>query len=169
MSTSKLVKGLAVAVAVLALAAPAVAAPAPGTSGASVTATGTAQTRVKPKDRHSNSSIVAAVAAAQKAGVKRAIADAKEYAESYATAAGLKLGSIISVSDNVSTGFPYGISASQGPFGPNQYCGTFHPVRVKFVKKHGHKVVKIVHLKAVHRCFVPSFEQTTLAVTWSAS
>jgi hypothetical protein len=152
------------------LAAPALAARAAAATSSSVTATGSSQTKVKPKDRHSNASIVAAVNAAQKAGVKPAIADAREYAEIYAKAAGLTLGSIIAVSDNVAnSGYGVATSAVFGPFGPNKYCGTIDIGGVRIVKRNGKLVKKIIKPRKVHRCFVPSSITTTLAVTWSAS
>ena len=75
-------------------AAPAVAAPA-----GSVTATGIKLVKVRPADRQSSSSIAAAVNAAEKAGISGALASARGNAVRYAQAAGLTLGTIISISD----------------------------------------------------------------------
>ena len=129
-----------------------------------VTATGTGQVQVHPKNRHNSASIAAAVDAARKAAIKGALSDSHEYALDYAQAAGLTLGSVISVSDAQTGGFyGPGPGAFIGPFGPNQYCGTLRqpvgrPVPGKKLK-----------LKTVHRCFVPRFAYTTLTVTYSAS
>ncbi len=152
-------------VAGLAWAAPAVAASSlPG----SVTATGTKLVKVLPSDRKSNSSILAAVAAAQKAGIKGALASARDNAVRYAKAAGLTLGTIISVSDvlNNGGGFdgPYGGGEFYGPFGPDQYCGIERRPVFKIVN---HKR-KLVRTKKVHACIVPPYETTTLIVTYNA-
>jgi hypothetical protein len=146
-------------------AAPAVAAP-----GGSVTATGTKLVKVRPTGRKSNSSIQAAVAAAQKAGIKGALASARDNAVRYAKAAGLTLGTIISVSDvqnNNGGGFfygPYGGGGFYGPFGPNQYCGIERRPVFKIVN-HKHKLVRF---KKVHACIVPPYQATTLTVTYNA-
>jgi hypothetical protein len=151
----------------LALALAAAAVPAFADTSKSVTATGTATVRVKPANRHSNASIRAAVHAAQLAGVKGAIADSKEYAEQYASAAGMTLGSIVGVSDVVSRAYPFGpFYVNGGPFGPNQYCGTLH---IPVIKRLKHHRIKVVRFRKVHRCVVPFSETTTLAVTYSAT
>ena len=129
-----------------------------------VTATGTGQAAVHPANRHSNASIAAAVDAARRAAIKGAMNEAREYATDYANAAGLTLGSVISVSDQQSNGF-YGFGGPGffGPFGPNQFCGTIQRPIGKVVR--GTKP----RFKKVHRCFVPPFAYTTLTVTYSAS
>lgn len=144
-------------------AAPAVAAP-----GGSVTATGTKLVKVRPTDRKSNSSIRAAVAAAEKAGINGALASAHGNAVRYAKAVGLTLGTIISVSDvqnNNVGGFsgPYG-GGGFGRFGPNRYCGTERRPVFKIVN-HLHKLVRF---KKVHACIVPPYQATTLTVTYNA-
>lgn len=151
----------AVVAAALIWAAPAVGQP---TSSKSVTATGTGQARVHPKNRHSSSSIAAAVDAARKAAITSALSDAKEYAADYANAAGLTLGDITSVSDVQTNGF-YGPGPGLffGRFGPNKYCGTLRRVTVRPAP--GQRPV----FTRVHRCFVPPFAFTTLTVTFSAS
>lgn len=147
-------------------AAPAVAAsPLPG----SVTATGTKLVQVRPTDRNRNSSIQAAVAAAQKAGIDGALASARSNAVRYAKAAGLTLGTIVSVSDvqNNGGGFfsgPYGPGGFFGPFGPDQYCGIERRPVFKIVN-HRHKLVR---LRKIHACIVPRYETTTLTVTYNA-
>jgi hypothetical protein len=137
-----------------------------GSAGAAqaqtVTATGTGQARVLPKNRHNNASIVAAVDVAHKASIGSAVSEAHEYAVDYATAVGLKLGSVMSVSD-VQTNSFYGPGQATGPFGPDQYCGTVERVVRPPVKG------KRPKLKKVHRCIVPRFAYTTLTVTYSAS
>jgi uncharacterized protein YggE len=156
---------LAVLIGALSTAAPALA-----DTAKSVTATGNGVAKVVPKNRHSNSSIQVAVDAARKAGVKGAISEAHEYALQYAQATGLTLGAVISVSDLQSNGFGYsyggfGPYGPVGPFAPNQYCGKVSQPVFKVV---GGKR-KLVRVKHVRRCFVPSFESTTLSVTYSAT
>ena len=144
----------------------AIAAPAAADQSKSVTATGTNQVKVTPKNRHSNSSIAAAVDAAHKAGISGAFDEAHEYALQYAHAAGLTLGSVISVSDAAGNqgGYYFG-GPFFGPFGPGQYCGkTSRPV----FKVVGGKR-KLVRVKKVHTCFVPPFEAVSLTVTYSAT
>jgi hypothetical protein len=161
MSVRALVLGPAVTA--LLMAAPAVA-----DQSKSVTATGVGTAKVVPKDRKSNASIAQAVDVARKAGIKGALSEAREYGQLYATAAGLKLGAVLSVSDAQSQSFggygPFG-GPFYGPFGPNRYCGTVP--RPVFKVVNGKR--KVVATKRVHRCFVPSFEATTLTVTYAAT
>jgi len=161
--TSLSARVLAPAAAVLAMAAPAVA-----DQSKSVTATGTGTAKVVAKNRHSESSIEKAVDAARKAAIPQALDEAHEYALLYARAAGLKLGSVLEVSDasGQTNGFygPYGVGF-YGSFGPNQYCGIAPQPVFKVVR--GKR--KIVGTKRVHRCFVPPSVTTTLTVTYSAT
>src|SRR5579875_3147918 len=159
------VSGWAAAGAVVLMLAGAPAAlgqPAQGSSE-TVTATGTGTAPVRPANRHSNASILAAVEAAHGAAIGGAFSQAHEYASQYAAAAGLALGAIVSVSDQNAGGGFYGPGPNVGPFGPNQYCGTIRVLVGKPVK--GRKP----RFRKEHRCFVPSFEYVTLAVTYAAS
>ena len=146
----RMVLGVAT-VAALLMTTPAVAVPAAPSSGDTITATGIGQIRVVPKNRNSNASIVAAVDKAHKAAIAGALKQAREYARDYASAVGLTLGGVISVSDAQSGGFFYGpgpfFPGGIGPFGPDRYCHT---------------------VKKVHRCVVPPFDVATLTVTYSA-
>jgi uncharacterized protein YggE len=151
----------AVVIAILLGTTPAVAQPATSSTAQTITATGTAQKRVVPKDRKSNASIAAAVEKAHRASIAGALKEAHEYAELYAKAVGMKLGSVISVSD-AQNGFFYG-PGTIGPFGPGRFCGTITRVVGRPVKGQKPK------LKRVHRCFVPSFASATLTVTYAAS
>jgi hypothetical protein len=162
-------------VAALALLA---AAPASADTAKTITATGTAQVAVVPQNRNSESSIKAAVEAAEKAGVPGAMNQANEYALQYAAAAGLTLGAVVSVTDAgngrylgppgpFGFGGPYGFGGSfGGPFGPNQFCGTERrPVFKPVGAKHRPKLIRV---KSVHVCYVPRFAATTLTVTYAA-
>ncbi len=151
---------LATAIGALATAAPALAQP-----GDTVTATGTGQAKVVPANRHNNASIAAAYDAARQNAIAGALSEAQEYAQDYAQAAGLTLGTVISVSDAQNGGF-YGPGPQFiGPFGPDRFCGTTRfPV---FKKVNGRR--KLVRFKKRHECIVPRFAYVTLTVTYSAS
>lgn len=151
----------AVVLALLLATTPAVAQPATSSTAQTITATGTAQKRVAPKDRGSNASIAAAVEKAHKASIAGALKEAHEYAELYAKAVGMTLGSVISVSD-AQNGF-YGPGNIIGPFGADRFCGTVTRVVGRPVKGQKPK------LKRVHRCFVPTFASATLTVTYAAN
>lgn len=137
--------------------------PGAGAAAATVTATGTGQAKVTPSNRHSNASISAAVDAARRVALKRAFAEARKYAQQYAGAAGLTLGTVLSVSDALNAGF--GPGTFYGPFGPGRYCGKIRQPVFKRVR--GHR--RVTGLKSVHRCFVPPFTFVTLSVTYNAS
>ena len=164
---------LLAATAVGALAAPMAAAAQPVT----ITATGIAQVRVLPANRQSNASIAAAELAAQKAGVPLALSAAQARAGTYAAAAGLTLGPLVSISDQV--GFNPFFAQSQavpGPFGPGKFCGTVRMLIGKpkpTIKVIGGRTVitppRHLRFRKVHRCFVPSPLTTTLEATYSAS
>jgi hypothetical protein len=132
-----------------------------------ITAVGTSQEKVTPKDPKDNDSINEAVEAAHKASIPAAIQDAREEATSLASSSGLTLGAIQSVDENVvSAPFIYGGAyGTIAPFGPGKYCGDVTRSVLKRGKDgHRHRV----RIKA-HRCIVPQFVTTTLAVTFAAS
>jgi hypothetical protein len=172
-------QGRSISLTVVALALLA-ATPALADTAKTITATGTAQVAVVPQNRNSESSIQAAVDAAEKAGVPAAMNQANEYALQYAAAAGLTLGAVVSVTDAPNgrylgsagpSGFggpiggPYG-GPFGGPFGPNQFCGTERrPVFKRVAPKHRPTLIRV---KSVHVCYVPSFAATTLTVTYAA-
>jgi hypothetical protein len=164
---------LAVALAGLTAAASAVAAAPPPPASMSVTATGSGLVKVVPRNRKSNGSILAAVAAARRAGITGALRAAHANAVSYAAAAGLTLGPLMSVSDvqnNTEFIGPYaGPIPFEGPFGVNRYCGIERRPVFKFVTKNGKRVRKLVTTKKIHACIVPPYEDTTLTVTYAAA
>ena len=146
------------------------AAPAIAQTG-TVTATGTGQVKVSPQNRHSNSSIVAAVDKAQQAAIPAAIGQAHEYALQYAQAAGLTLGSIFSISDTQSglgQGYFYGPYPTLGVFGPNKYCAVIGAHVIKRISGPGHKVT-VVKVKRRRVCDVPPYATSTLTVTYSTT
>ncbi len=141
-------------------------APAVAAASSTITATGTKLVRVVPSNRRSNSSIAAAVAIAQRAGIDGALAAARANAVSYASAAGLTLGAVISVSDVQSNGNSFAPIGGGffGPFGPARYCGIEHQPVFKVV----HTKRKLVRFRKFYACIVPPFEASTLTVTYSA-
>src|SRR5207248_1695307 len=99
---------------------------------------------------------------ADKIAVKRAFRDGHQYALQFARAAGLKLGGLISVTDDGSGSDGY-YGGYGSPFGPNKYCGK---VRVPVGKPvDGQKPT----FKKVRRCFVPSFITHALTLTYAAT
>jgi hypothetical protein len=132
-----------------------------------ITAVGTAQQKVTPKDPKDNTSIKDAVEAAHKASIPAAIQEARDEATSLASASGLTLGVIQSVNEDVATApFGYGgIYGTIAPFGPGKYCGDVtRSVLRRDSKGHRHRV-----RTKTHRCIVPQFVTTSLAVTFAAS
>src|SRR3954453_20310628 len=116
---------LTIATALLGVAAPAASAQAPPT----ITATGSATAKPDPSDRQSETSIREAVEAANAKALPKAIADAREHAGELATAAGLKLGPLVSVADGTANGYPF--IYAFGTFGNGHFCGqarNFHSV-----------------------------------------
>ena len=94
--------------------------PAPRT----VTAIGYAQAEVAPKDRHSNSSIDAAVEEAESAALPLAIAAGRERATELASAAAMTLGALLAVTELDTGSRLYGpLGPVAGTFGPGRYCG----------------------------------------------
>jgi hypothetical protein len=137
-------------------------APAAAAAG-TITAVGSASEKVAPKDRNDNQSIVDAVEVAHKGSIPAAIQEAKEEATSLATASGLTLGAIQSVDENVNNGFFYGGYGTIAPFGANKYCGEItRRIRKKDKNGHVHRITK-----KTHRCIVPPFVVTTVAVTFA--
>src|SRR6185312_8458580 len=121
-----------------------------------ITAIGTASEKVTPKDPKDNQSIVDAVEVAHRASIPAAIQEAKGEGTALAAASGLTLGAIQSVDENINGGFYYGYGIA--PFGPNKYCGDV----TRSGKRHG----KRVRVKS-HRCIVPPFVVTSVAVTFA--
>ena len=152
------------------LASLALAAPAAADSTMTIAATGTGNVRVIPHNRKSNASIAAAYAAARRASVPPAIAQAHVFALRYAQAAGLTLGSIVAVSDAQNQNgpyFSYGPGPFFGPFGPGQFCRVF-PAHKQTRYGPGNKRT-VVEVKRHRTCNVPPFGSTTLTVTYSAT
>jgi hypothetical protein len=113
-----------VALAVALLPSPA-RAQAPATT---LTASGLAQVAPKPENPRSETSIRAAVEAAEASALPKAVADAKEHAAALATAAGVTLGALVSIADAPTNSFPYYYSF--GTFPNGHFCGTVRKTRI---------------------------------------
>jgi hypothetical protein len=92
------------------------------------------------------------------------------FALRYAHAAGLTLGSIMSVSDAQNQNgpyFSYGPGPLSGPFGSGQFC---HVIAAHTQTHLGPGDTKtVVKVKRHRTCIVPPFGSTTLTVTYSAT
>jgi uncharacterized protein YggE len=108
--------------------APATAAPR------TVVAGGDALAKVTPKDKKSNASIVAAVAAAEKRALPLAYQDAQGEAAELAQVAGVTLGALLTVSNQPPPTPYFGPYGANGTFGPDLYCGNVRTRSVKIDK-----------------------------------
>jgi hypothetical protein len=150
--------------ALFALATPALAHAAPAGAENTITAIGFGQAPVRPADRHNNTSIVAAVEAAEAKAIPRALDDAREHATALARSAGLTLGRPLNIDQTQPPfygpfyGYPF------VPFGPDRYCGQVR--RPIVTHRNGHR-----HVVGVHRvrvCRPPQQVISTLTVTFAA-
>ena len=87
-----------------------------------LTASGTATEVPDPDNRRSETSIRAAVEAAEADALPRAVAEARTHATALAAAAGLTLGALISISDAPQTPY-FSFYGSLGTFPNGRYCG----------------------------------------------
>lgn len=142
-------------------------APAPAAPARTLVSVGTGTIKVAPKDRTSNASIAAAVEAAETKALPAALADARDEATKLASAAGVTLGPLVSLSNTATgtSGFfvgPY--YPTTGPFGPGKFCGNVR-TRSVTVGKDGKR-----HLGRVrtHRtCRIPSVVQRSVQLTFA--
>ncbi len=166
---------LAVAAASLACASPAAAqaptsppvAPLPPTT---VTVTGTGTVKPTPADRKSNASIAKAVAAAKAAAAPLAIADGRARATNVAALNGLRLGTLLAITEG-STGptpFFFGpyYGGQDGTFGPGRFCGT---VRRSIFRTDSAGKRKRVRTRAIRTCRVPTQVSVSYGMTFSTT
>lgn len=133
--------------------------------GDTIVAVATGQATPKPVNPRSNASIVAAVAKARALATPRALINAQVQANAIATASGLTLGPVVSVSQDTSNGlFSFYYSQLLSQLGPNRFCG---PVTRSVVRRTNGK--RTVVRRSTKKCDVPPFVTITLAVTFSAS
>jgi uncharacterized protein YggE len=125
-----------------------------------IVAVGVATAEVTPQDRNSNDSIKAAVDAAETAALPDAISEGHEYAEKLATAAGVGLGELLTISNAPAS--PYGPFGYQfGPFGPDRFCGNR---RQAIVRRDADGRRRVVGRRTRRVCIVPPriVQQVTL-------
>jgi uncharacterized protein DUF541 len=153
------------------IAALAVAAAAPSAAQAqqpaparTVEAQGVASVKVTPRDRQRESSIRAAVEAAEDKALPLAVAEAREYAAKLAQLAGLTLGEIVSIGQTPSV--PYGpFFGPAGTFGPGRFCGT---IRRPVFERGADGRRRRVGTRARRTCRVPPFAAASVTVTFAA-
>lgn len=129
-------------------------------------ASGTGSAAVTPKDPKSNASIIAAIEKADAKALPAALQDARTEAAELATAAGVTLGQLLSLSDGSASGpifyGPY--YGATGTFGPGKYCGnitTRSITRDKNGKRH-------IGKPRTHRtCRFPHTIQRTIQLTYA--
>jgi uncharacterized protein YggE len=128
---------------------------------------GTGFIKVTPKDPKDNASIVAAVNAAGDKALPAAITDARTQAGALATAAGVTLGPLVSISNSVS---PYGgyyfgpIYPISGTFGPDKFCGNVR-TRPVTVDKNGKR--HLGKARTRRTCRFPSTLQRSVQLTFA--
>jgi hypothetical protein len=129
-----------------------------------VGATGVASVKVKaPSDRTHEAPIRAAVEAAEKKALPRAVAEARSKAVDLARLSGLTLGAVISVSDTSSSVYgPF----FYGTFGPGRFCGT---IRTSVFRRGEDGKRHRVGTRTRHTCRVPPTVTSTVTVTFAAT
>src|SRR4051812_10553091 len=132
-----------------------------------IVAGGTGQVTVTPNDRKSNDSIAAAVKKAYDAALPKAVADAREEAGELATAAGVTLGPLVTVSNVPAQPFYggfFGGGPQLGTFGPGKFCGTVRRAIVRTTKS-GRR--RVVGTRSRHTCRVPSTITQNVTLTFA--
>jgi hypothetical protein len=143
--------------------------PAPGQAQApstplTLTATGTGSVKPDPVDPHSDRSIRGAVDAAVAQALPLAVGDARAEAAALASATGVQLGPLVSVSDAPAPGYPFIFSPQNGTFGSGHFCGRQRNFKT-VVGSNGSR--RRVPLKGTHKvCRVPSTVQVSVSLTY---
>jgi hypothetical protein len=128
-----------------------------------LTATGAASAVPEPENRRSETSIRAAVEAAEASALPRAVADARAHATALAPAAGLTLGALVSISDTPTT--PYFSYGPLGTFPNGRYCGQVR--RTRTVVRNG--VRRRVSAGTRRLCRVPPQVVSSVQLTYAVS
>lgn len=154
------------AAALVALPAPALAQGAPTGERRTVTAIGIGQVAVRPADRNSNTSIVAAVEAAEAKAIPRALREAREYGTELARSAGLTLGEALAIEQIQPPPFApfYGVPIA--PFGADRYCGQLR--RPILRRRQGARRPRVVGFRRVRVCHPPRQAIVALSVTFAS-
>lgn len=128
-----------------------------------LTASGTASAVPEPENRRSETSIRAAVEAAEAAALPRAVADARTHATALAAAAGLTLGALITISDAPAN--PYSFYGPLGTFPNGRYCGQVR--RTRTVVRDG--VRRRVAAGTRRMCRIPPQVVSSVQLTYAVS
>jgi hypothetical protein len=127
-----------------------------------ITATGAATAKPDPSNRKSDTSIREAVEAANAEALPKAIAEAREHAAELATAAGMRLGPLLSISDAPNAGYPFVYAF--GAFGNGKFCGQVRNTHT--VVRNG--VRRRVAGKGTHKvCRVPATVVASVSLTFA--
>jgi hypothetical protein len=133
-----------------------------------VLASGAASARVRPRDRKRSRSIKSAVLSVRRAVTPRAATAARRNAEVAAEAAGLSLGTIVSVSE--APPIYYGSAfydGALGSFDPGRFCGIVRkPILRRNPETGANEVVRRVPRR---RCFFPTSYGVRMEVRYEAS
>jgi hypothetical protein len=158
---SRLAPAISLSLVALALAAAPAHAQQPATT---LTANGLGEAKPDPANRKSDASIRKAVADANAKALPDAMENARAHAADLATAAGVTLGPLVSISDNPNNG--YGFFVQNGTFGNGHFCGKVRNTRT--VVRNG--VRRRVATKGTHRvCRVPAEVYATVSLTFSVT
>src|SRR4051812_9634306 len=161
---------LAAALAAALLAAPAAHAQAPA-PGRTITAVASGRVTVNSKVARNSRAIAAAVDAARDRAIPLAMAKAREEAQRLASAGGLTLGPLVSVSEPQPSPFfggpgggPYG---TEGTFGPGKFCGQIRtPIRRRNAAGQLRNTGRV---RSRFGCRVPAEVTQTVSATFAAS
>ena len=129
-----------------------------------LTASGSALAVPEPDNRRSETSIRAAVEAAEAEALPRAVADARAHATALAAAAGLTLGALISISDAPPSPY-FSIYGQLGTFPNGRYCGQVR--RTRTVVRNG--VRRRVSAGTRRVCRVPPQVVSSVQLTYAVS
>src|SRR4051794_16000906 len=161
---------LAAALATALLAAPAAHAQAPALAR-TITAVAAGRATVNSKVARNSRAIAAAVDAARDRAIPLAIAKAREEAQRLASAGGLTLGPLVSVSEPEPSPFfggpGGGAYGAEGTFGPGKFCGQIRtPIRRRNAQG---RLVGTGRTRSHFGCRVPPEVTQSLSATFAVS
>lgn len=132
--------------------------------GVEVEAYGSASAPVGPENRRSNRSIRRALEAARVAVTPDAAAAARRSAATAARSAGLRLGPVVSISEQQP--YPYFYDAALGSFGPGEFCGVVRRAIVDRDPETGSP--RVLRRVRERRCRFPRTFSLRLEATYAA-
>lgn len=139
-----------------------------------VSASGGASVPVEPRDRSGERSIRRAIETARHAATKEAVATAARNAKTAADAAGLQLGSVVSVAEPVPAYYaldppfylPFPLDPLLGTSGPGTFCGTAQRTVIRRDPATGRP--KELRRVSRRRCLVPREYEASVEIRYSA-